>query len=57
MTTIGKAYMLSFNEIQDSVEKAIKEDGQEILLKYSAYEWDENDLPINNLIKEIILMW
>lgn len=52
MTTIGKAYMLSFNEIQDSVEKAIKEDGQEILLKYSAYEWDENDLPINNL-KEV----
>ena len=52
MSSISKAYLESYNTIQDTVEKAIKEDGQEVWLKYSAYEWDENDMPINNL-KEV----
>ena len=52
MSSISKAYLERYNEIQDMVDKAIKDDGREIWLKYSAYEWSDDDMPINNL-KEI----
>ena len=51
MSAISKAYMDSYNAIQDTVEKAIRDDGQKVLLSYSVYE-DENDVPVNNL-KEV----
>ena len=50
MNAISKAYLDAYDKIQDTVEKAIKESGQNVLIKYSAYE-DANDIPINNLKK------
>lgn len=50
MSGISKAYQDAYNEIQDMVEEAVKADGQErVYVRYSAYEWDGNDIPINNL--------
>jgi len=45
---ISKAYLDAYDKIQDTVEKAIKESGQNVLIRYSAYE-DVNDIPINSL--------
>ena len=52
MSTLSKAYQNAYDKIQDEVEKAIKESGQKIELKYAAYDWDDADIPLNNL-KEV----
>lgn len=42
----GKAY----DEIYEAVDKAVLDSGQEeVQVIYSAYDSDENDIPINNL--------
>lgn len=49
MSGISKAYQEAYNRIQDRVNQAIKKDGQKVILRYAAYEWDDDDMPIDNL--------
>lgn len=52
MGTLSKSYQDAYNEIQNMVEEAITKSTIPLLLKYSAYEWGDSDIPINNL-KEV----
>ena len=49
MSTLGKAYQVALNGIENRVSKAIEEFCDTHRIVYSAYEMDQFDTPIDNL--------
>lgn len=50
MNCLSKAYQEAMDKINKRVDDAVKADGQEeVLVQYSAYEYDQYDNPSDNL--------